>query len=94
MFRDLATRIWSYKMKADPIMRAYIAATNCYLAGAGLPPIKMPQVERCAECDRVLEDGENELCQGCNDRLVREQAEDHRLDDNRRGQAEWINKQF
>ena len=58
----------------------------------------LKQIEgRCTECDcwteRYDDDNEDWCCQYCNDKAVRGQEEDRRLDDPRHGQAADINRQ-
>jgi len=66
----------------DPIFRAWFDATNCYLAGAGLPPLKEHKTEsdefRFSDedrdepdrypDDRYLDAPEHDQC--CNGRFV------------------------
>ncbi len=68
---------------------------------SNLPPgvtdkmIEDAQESRCEECGCELdEDFEDypDICRSCNERLVKGEQEDQRLDDPRHGQASEINR--
>ena len=49
---------------------------------------------RCCECDRTTEhhDGDDWICEDCQDDAIKAQDRDHELDDPRHGQAEELNR--
>ena len=65
----------------DPIYQAWLDATNCYLAGAGLPPLK-PEILKRKYADDI--DDYEPDCYNMTD--------DERLDDPRHGLADELNR--
>ena len=83
-------------MKDDPILQAWLLqvwrdATNCWLAGAGLPPLKNPPQPEQPE---ILNGRDEDYPDADEDEPDRYENEDERLDSPIHGQARGQAEEF